>query len=156
MRMLGILLKWLFFLFQITAGDGWTQDRRNERERRSGRFSFSFPLSVFGFLFPLSQPDGIWILVQNSQDQRVRESHSGWKLWSYHWSRSLLLPPWEICANITAWSSCSVAKVCSLLFHMGIWTSGVSFGCCFFVFVFFLKKQEAWSHKPLAAHGNLD
>lgn len=49
MEILGILPKWCFLL-QITVGDEWTKDRRNEGERRSVTWESFLFLSPFLFL----------------------------------------------------------------------------------------------------------
>lgn len=132
-----------------------TEGMRGNRDQSLGKVFFSFPLSVFGFIlfFPCQSQKGPEFWVQNSQDQRIRGNHSGWKLWSYHRSRSLLLPPWETCANTTAWSSCSGAKVLLPSLSYGKMNFGGCFCCCF---CFFFKETETWLAltDPFPGHGN--
>lgn len=143
LKYLGLLLNGLLLL-QIKHRHRRTDGLKTEGMRGKGDqwlgkvffFSASFCF-WFCFVFPCQSQKDL-NSAPNSQDQRVRVGHSAAGSCDLITSWTPPLPPWEPCANTTAWSSCSVAGFAPFSFYLGMWTLGI----CFAAFFFFFKKQD--------------
>lgn len=123
-----------------------------------GKLSFSFPLSVFGFIFffPCQSQKGSesW-----SRTPKTRGSGKPTQAGSCDLitgpDPSFFLPGNLVQTQLPGlpvqWQ-----RFCSLLFHMGIWTLGASFCCWFCLFACFFKETETWLvlTNPFLALGN--
>lgn len=97
----------------------------------------------FCFVFPCQSQKGIWILLQTPKTRGLWwPPAAGSCDLITSWTSPFLLG--EPCANTTAWSSCSVAKV--LLPFLFIWECEL-WGICFAAFFFF--KKQICCHKSI-------
>lgn len=137
----------------IVTGGRMDSRQKEWGKRRSVTWESFLFLCLFLFLvlfcFPLACQSQKDLNSAPTQDWGQGGPLSGWKLCSLITSWTLPLPPWEPCANTTAWSSCSVAKVLlpSLLF------GNVNFGGYVLLpFFFFFKREQICCHKSIPWH----